>query len=138
METHPDFSRNKTLYISQITFVIFMIVLIIEKVVLSQPKGVLSIPPIVDLFTLLVFFAFGAIALGVYTYYSWKYDSIQFYKWMELQDFLSPKWMKEWRAEVSKEYILWSSRIVSPLAFFFGIFMSYRFIQAIKDLLLGS
>lgn len=138
METYPNFSRNKTLYISQITFVIFMIVLILEKIVLSYSKGVLSIPPILDLFTLLGFFVFGTIVLGVYTYYSWKYDSIRFYMWMELHDFLSPKWMKEWRAEVSKEYILWSSRIVNPLAFFFGFIMSYGFTQVIKDLLFGS
>ena len=137
METHPEFSRNKTLYISQISFAFFMLTLIIEKVVLSQSKINLSYFPILDLITSLGFYFFGMIVLGIYAYYSWKYDAFRFYKWMELQDLFPPKWMNEWRKGISKEYTLWSSRIISTMGFIFSVFISYSFMQAIKNILFG-
>ena len=140
MNTIPEFSRNKTLFVISIIFFVCAAVFFVEEVVFALLLDDLSKNfELINLITLASMCIIGVVALGIHTYYCWRLNSTQFYKWNEAQEILNYKWLQERRGRWQREGIkgFWMIRIMNTAGFLFCIFMSSVMLTAIKTTLFG-
>lgn len=139
MKTHSEYSLNKVLLVVFIAFWVFMGISIVNQIVLRQALLKLDTFFIADLIPFTGIWVCGTIYFGIYTYYSWRLDSIEYFNWSTPQElFFIPKILQDWYGRRPKGLSsFWAARIGSTAGFLFCGFISVFALKRIIEILLG-
>jgi len=124
------YSINKPMLVAGVGYFALFILFMISKIYIPYAIEEWSEPPIIDL----LFFLGTGICISIitfgFTYYSWKLDANEYIEWYKTQQRIGSDWIKIWK-NYSESYVLWSTRLISPLFFLIGITLTGIILVAI-------
>ncbi len=120
-EPTRKYSRNRILQIIEYSLLALFPLFVISKVFLPDAGGGWSEPPIFDYIFLICFGLGITVAYVIMSYYSWIYNTKEYYEWSASQYKIRENWAQKFVLHIPDWYRLWSWRILGPIGALFGI-----------------